>query len=160
MKEYTIEIDWEGPFTLERVIKDHRNYDVDCGLYQLYGPHILYGGNKKNVLLYIGETRNQNYSGRMKNHKKDLLVDDDQKVIRVFLGRLRDKTEYSKVDDWKVWRFDVALAERIMIYKYLPSYNSSGIKDYPTLKPYKRVILKHFGRKQDLKSVDIAPVDY
>jgi len=59
-----IQIDWQGPFSVEEVIKKmddegaSPNYDgEDYGLYQIYGTHILCGHN---TLLYIGKATQTN----------------------------------------------------------------------------------------------------
>lgn len=157
MDIYSIEINWEGPLNIAEVTKNHNKDDYDCGVYQVYGPHILYGSN---VLLYIGQTQQQTFSGRFLNHLNDLLADDSLERIMIYLGRLKNEVKYSGKGDWKSWRDDVNYAEDIMIYKYLPSYNSRGKMDYPNFGENKKIILKHMGEKGDLHLVDKAPEDF
>lgn len=70
-----VNLEWEGPFHISYDrSKDAYNLDLipidllnSYGLYQIYGRHPVYG---QNVLLYIGETKNNNDIKR--NFKKRL----------------------------------------------------------------------------------------
>ena len=46
----TVRVKWEGPLSLD-VVKELD--DEDCGLYQIYGRHIIFG---EDSLLYVGMT--------------------------------------------------------------------------------------------------------
>ena len=48
----SVRIEWEGPLSLDEV-KELADGDEDCGLYQIYGRHIIFGDDS---LLYIGMT--------------------------------------------------------------------------------------------------------
>ncbi len=48
----TVRVEWEGPLSLDQV-KALDDEDDDCGLYQIYGRHIIFGAGS---LLYIGMT--------------------------------------------------------------------------------------------------------
>ena len=60
----SVRIEWEGPLSLDEV-KELADGDEDCGLYQIYGRHIIFGDDS---LLYIGMTtstfRSRFFSGR------------------------------------------------------------------------------------------------
>ncbi len=158
---HIINIRWEGPLTLSTVIKEKNDWGKrpkyagnDYGLYQIYGRHILCGGN---TLLYLGKAVDQTFSARFKQHKKDWIGNTK---VKIYLGRTVVAKTYSDIDKWKVWKKDVGIAEEIMIYKYTPNYNSSCIGDYPKLPPDTKVRLKHIGNKGSIRKIDNAPSDY
>jgi|WetSurSiteA1Bulk_404760.scaffolds.fasta_scaffold46742_2 hypothetical protein len=162
MDTYEIQIEWQGPFSVEEVIKkmddegDPPDYEgEDYGLYQIYGTHILCG---QNTLLYIGKAVKETFSQRFTYHKKWWL--DNEEDIQVYLGRIYDPKFHSKKDNWESWERDVGLAENILIYKYSPNYNSTGISDEPSLSPFEKVKLSHAGKRHRLEPEDIAPDDY
>ena len=165
MKNYTINIDWEGPLSMQDVITTKNNggsgsdgwAGCDYGVYQIYGPHIL-GDN--NALLYVGKASDQTFSQRFRQHKKDLLVDENVEEIKIYLGRLKDQPQYSKENNWGIWYRDVDIAESIMIYKYSPHYNSACLTEYPNLYLYDKIVLNHTGSKARLKPEDNAPSDF
>lgn len=146
-RTHEIIVEWEGHLTLEETLKRNdggkpqNSWDGrDYGIYQIYGPHILAG---KNALLYIGQATDQTFSQRLRQHKKDLLLDEPLKDLAIYLGRLKNKEHYIEKDNWATWYRDVIIAESILIYKYSPHYNSFGLTDYPKIHPYTKVILKH-----------------
>ena len=156
-----IRIEWVGPFSVERVIKEmgrggqNPEWDgEDYGLYQIYGKHILCG---KDTLLYIGQTTEQTFSARFKQHKKDWLYNEEK--IKVYLGRIYDRKRHSKKDNWHSWKTDVELAEKILIYKYSPNYNNTNISEPPYL-DFEEIRLIHRGKRHKLKLKDDAPKDY
>ena len=162
MDVYEIQIEWQGPFSVEEVIKKMDDEGVppdydgeDYGLYQIYGTHILCG---QNTLLYIGKATQQTFSRRFKEHKKWWLENEED--IQVYLGRIYEPSFHSKKDNWRAWERDVGLAENILIYKYSPNYNSTGISDEPSLSPFKKFKLIHRGKRHRLEPEDIAPDDY
>jgi len=161
MREYVIQIEWEGPLSLEQVIEKYNNTSddsEDCGLYQVYGPHVLYG---ERVLLYIGITCKQSFSGRFANHLRDFLKDDDPKKLSVYLGRVKDPNRYNRLNRWENWERDVGWAEQILIYKYLPSYNTEYKTNYPKWsEDFKAIKIIHHGERGDLHMQDLAPRDY
>ena len=58
-----IEIEWEGPFTMEEI--SNKNKSDDFGIYMAYGQHRIYG---ENVLLYVGKAEQQKFSVRILQH--------------------------------------------------------------------------------------------
>jgi len=167
VRENIIRIEWEGPLTVEKVIKKMKNGGIkennyagpDYGLYQIYGWHPIH---KDNTLLYVGKAQEQTFSERFKQHnsKEGLLGDEKYKnKIKVRLGRLKD-SKYLKDNSWRLWNMDINIAESILIHKYSPNYNSSGLWERPNLTPYKRVQLKHLENRGELCAKDNAPEDY
>lgn len=159
---HTITIEWEGPLSVKEVIDEKTDGGIspdwdgdDYGLYQIYGKHILCG---KNTLLYIGKSPDQTFSERIKQHDKDFLRDEED--IEIYLGRVFDPERHNRQDDWKTWHEDIDMAERIMLYKYCPNYNSQGIAEKPSFPKYDKVKLVHQGAKNRLQSEDIAPDDF
>jgi len=163
MDEHTIEIEWEGPFSVATVIKKMNNGGSsvnyfsgnDYGVYQIYGNHILCG---KDTLLYVGQVSDQTFSERIKQHQDDWL--SKEMGAKIYLGRLTKKPDYSPTGDWSEWRADVVLVESILVYKYAPNYNSYLIATMPKLDPYEKVRLFHKGNRNRLKKIDNAPGDY
>jgi hypothetical protein len=156
MDEHEIIIEWAGPFDYQEVIDKMKDggknpeYDGnDYGLYQIYGKHILCGSD---TLLYIGKATQETFSIRFRDHRKWWLADEEE--IQVYLGRVYDPQKHSKSDKWKSWEHDIDLAERILIYKYSPNYNNTGIGDKPSLSPFKKIRLVHAGNMHRLKSED------
>jgi hypothetical protein len=161
---YEIKIEWEGPFSINKVIKDRvdggkkPDWDgEDYGLYQIYGKHILYKKDK-DTLLYVGKTIKQTFSRRIKQHKKWGL--DNELGIKIYVGRIYDLNKHTKKDGWESWERDVGLAEKILIYKYSPNYNSRALANQPKLDPFKKIHLVHIGKRYKLKPTDEAPKDF
>lgn len=165
MDNYTIEIIWEGPLSIEDVIASKNNggnevdgwAGCDYGVYQIYGPHILH---RDCALLYIGQAPKQTFSERLKQHKACLLKDDNWSKIKIHLGRLENSPEYTKKDNWESWYRDVDIAEAILIYKYSPNYNSSRLGDYPDLHGLNEIKLAHRGNRGSLMPEDSALSDF
>lgn len=161
MKSYEIKIEWDGPFKVAEVI-DKMNkageaplWDGDdYGLYQIYGEHTLCG---KNTLLYVGITTERTFSQRIKEHK--IWLDKDQKDadVNIRLGRVYDPNRH--VSD-KIWKSDVEIAEKILIYIYSPNYNSRELTGPPDLAPHESIQLVHIGERGKIASEDNAPDDF
>ena len=161
MKESSIEIIWEGPLTVEQVINLKNDAGrsphwegEDYGLYQIYAEHIL---SRSDTLVYVGKAVEQTFAQRFRQHAKDWLK--NEKDVQIFLGRINGP-RYSRDDLWQSWKDDVGMAEKILIYKYTPNYNSSEKGDYPKLKLFQRVKLTSQGNRHRLHRIDIAPDDY
>lgn len=153
---YDINVTWEGPFTGYEVVKRNKDagkapdYDgEDYGLYQIYGRHIL-GGN--DTLLYIGQAVKQTFSERISQHQKWWLREESD--VKIYLGRIFHPERHSKKDDWRSWEKDVDVAEKILIYKYSPNYNSDGVAEKPLLTESYR--LRHSGHRHRLHAEDIV----
>jgi hypothetical protein len=114
MEPEVINIVWEGPLTLDEVIALKTNYNEDCGLYQLYSVHPIYGPG---ALIYIGKTTENHFSGRIREHKDWL---EDLGPSAVYLGRIEDVEE----DEWEG---KVEKAERMLLYSHWPAANGMGV---------------------------------
>ena len=154
-------INWEGPYSLSDVILKMidggrpPHYDgEDYGIYQIYGRHILNGDD---TLLYVGKATNQRFSTRFKQHKRWLI---NEEKIRIYLGRTYHPKRHDKDDNWDTWKRDMELAEKLIINKYSPNYNSRSISQPPKLGKYQRIELNHIGRKKQLHKKDVAPDDW
>jgi len=169
MSENIIEIEWEGPLSIDRVIETKHDCGskgddwggCDYGVYQIYGSHILCG---EEALLYIGQVHEQVFSERFKEHKKDLLIDDDLEKIKIHLGRI-DNTpkypnKYTSKNNWESWRKDVDITEAVLVYKYSPNYNSQLLQEHPNIAPYNEIKLVHKGNRGKIHFEDNAPKDY
>lgn len=165
MSEYEIKIDWSGPHSLTEVIETMNDggseangwVGKDYGLYQIYGRHILY---ERNALLYVGIAIKQTFSQRFSQHKSWLIDDQEGNDIKIHLGRVDDPLRYSKEDQWKAWEEDVEIAEKILIYKYSPNYNSKELSIEPDLGGHVNIRLTHTGEVNRLKPFDQAPKDF
>lgn len=113
----TVRVEWEGPLSLDEV-KELDDKDADCGLYQIYGRHIIFGLNS---LLYVGST-NATFSQRLRNHDVEWLADEESVFIHI--GRING--EDYKADRGKV----IKDAEALTIYWHSPPYNSRNIGTY------------------------------
>ena len=163
MKPYEIEIEWEGPFSLKKVIEEMDDCGEspawngkDYGLYQIYGDHILCG---KHTLLYVGKTTERTFSKRFKEHQKWLVKDQYERDIKIHLGRIYNPKKHSVKDKWKSWEEDIGDAEKILIYKYSPNYNERELSRLPELHHLK-VQLVNRGEKGKLENKDFHPEDY
>ena len=76
----TVRVQWEGPLSLDEV-KELDDEDEDCGLYQIYGRHIIFGDNS---LLYVGMTQ-QTFSHRFAEHAGWL---EEEEGLSFYVGRI------------------------------------------------------------------------
>ena len=126
----------------------------DYGLYQIYGTHILCGPD---TLLYIGRATEQTFASRFRQHQRWL---EHEELVHVYLGRSYMPDRHVPTKNWMTWVADMQLAERILIYKYSPPYNSVSIAEPPTLGTVERITLIHEGRRHQLHNRDLAPDDW
>jgi len=113
----TVRVKWEGPLSLDEV-KELADEDEDCGLYQIYGRHIIFGDDS---LLYIGMTQ-QTFSHRFAQHAGWL---EEEEGLFVHIGRI-NKEDYDGADRQQV----IEDTEALTIYWHSPPYNSSNIDTY------------------------------
>ncbi|MCP3993468.1 MAG: hypothetical protein GY722_00170 [bacterium] len=117
-------IDWKGPYRLAQVLEMRDDQD-DCGLYQIYGHHVVFGAKS---LLYVGKVTEQTFATRFKQHQAEWLHEDTDVWIHV--GRI-DKRDYKKEQEsWSDWTTIVTDAESLLIYWHSPPYNSQGLSKY------------------------------
>ncbi len=110
-----IEIEWEGPFTMEEI--SNKNKSDDFGIYMAYGQHRIYG---ENVLLYVGKAEQQKFSVRILQH----LNDDWWGTESIYLGRLGGKESSITFSDWDE---QIDYVETKFIQYCLPSWNASKL---------------------------------
>lgn len=122
MEEIIVQIDWEGPLTLDQ-IGDLNNPQTDVGIYAIYGPHVLYGDY---TLVYIGKTWD-GFGRRILKPDHPGVPVDGRTETRVHIGRVQDATE----DVFKRCSM-IQQAESLLIYAHAPAYNSHGIADPPS----------------------------
>ena len=117
----TVRVEWEGPVSLDAV-KALDDDDDDCGLYQIYGHHIIFGAGS---LLYIGMTR-YTFSQRFAEHAGWL---EEEEGLSVYVGRIVEE-DYEHEPHWEDWENLLRDAEALTIYWHSPPYNSSNIGTY------------------------------
>lgn len=154
-------ISWNGPYKLGEVIRQfddtgvYPDYDgEDYGLYQICGRHVL---GDRNALLYVGSATEQTFSERFRQHESWLI---NEWPVRIYLGRIYVPRRHAARKGWATWKADVLLAERVMIYKYSPHYNSNSITERPLLNGYSKVGVVHSGQRNRLLKRDLAPDDW
>jgi len=109
-----IHIEWSGPFSFPKV-KDLTN-DWDCGIYQIYGGHPVYGSRS---LLYIGQADGQSFGTRIPQHKR-FLNNRDADQLQAYVGRLSGSEKPSD----EIWHQQIQLAERLLIFAHSPTLNT------------------------------------
>lgn len=114
-----VRIQWEAPISLADALK--RKGKDDWGLYQIYGQHPVFGPNS---LLYVGETKDQSFGGRMGQHKAWLKWEGD---IEIRLGKLA-KGDYTDAN----WSETLQAVEALTIFWHAPPYNSRNIARHCT----------------------------
>ena len=126
----TVRVKWEGPLSLDEV-KDLDDEDEDCGLYQIYGRHIIFGDDS---LLYIGMTtstfRRRFIDGPVP-HRVWLEEDEqEEEGVSVYVGRIVEGDYEYDPPLWSDWENVLKDAEALTIYWHSPPYNSSNIGTY------------------------------
>ena len=120
----SVRVEWEGPFSIEEVLKLNDQND-DYGLYQIYGRHIIFGANS---LLYIGKAEGLTFSQRFNQHYLEWLLEEEGVSIRV--GRIASEDYAYDPPDWSDWQKVLRDAEALTIYWHSPPYNSMNISKY------------------------------
>ncbi|WP_156884570.1 hypothetical protein [Pandoraea thiooxydans] len=110
-----INIDWQGPFTLEEALQLHT--EVDYGLYQYYGDHPIYG---QNVLLYLGSAIKQPFGKRLAQHNWHVWT---SAPVQIYVGRLCSEEPIEST----AARQQLALAEAILLFSHSPGFNTSNL---------------------------------
>ena len=118
----TVRVKWEGPLSRDEVT-ELEDEDEDCGLYQIYGRHVIFGLGS---LLYIGETQ-QTFSHRFAEHAGWL---EEEEGVFVHVGRIVEEDYEHDPPDWSDWANVLKDAEALTIYWHSPPYNSSNIGTY------------------------------
>ena len=110
-----INIDWQGPLTLEQALQ--LNSDTDHGLYQYYGDHPLYG---QNVLLYVGSAIKQSLGKRLAQHNWHHWSASE---VQIYVGRLCAEEPIGL----NTAQQKLALAEAILLFAHSPGFNTSNL---------------------------------
>ena len=124
----TVRVEWEGPVSLDAV-KALDDEDDDCGLYQIYGRHIIFGAGS---LLYVGMTTttyNRRFFSGPERHIDWLEEDQEEEDLSVYVGRIVEE-DYEHEPHWEDWKNVLRDAEALTIYWHSPPYNSSNIGTY------------------------------
>lgn len=119
--ETIIRIQWDGPIAPENVAA-LSDASRDCGIYQIYGAHPLYGTD---VLLYIGlvgekATSRRTFANRLKDHE------DYGGNVRFYVGRLCRLGK--KTPDADTWSKYIRWAESMLIFYHSPAHNAVNVK--------------------------------
>lgn len=134
-----IQIDWEGPFTLDELIL-LTNDSNDYGIYQIYGKHLVYG---KDVLLYIGKADQQTIGKRVS--QENWWNTNDSKHLKIYVGRLAG--ESTPVEE--IWSKEIDLAEKLLINVHKPAYNSKSLTSIPDAE-LQDIHILNWGNHRDL----------
>lgn len=140
-----VKIDWDGPFSSDEVSK----FDgpTDCGIYQIYGAHAMYGTP---ALLYIGQCDSSRFATRLKQHEQEWMKYESM-VPMIFMGRLCDVGNASEEEVGRM----IDDAERMLIYFCAPSYNSEGLKRLRLTQSFESQLLKEdvaLPEREDIRS--------
>jgi hypothetical protein len=141
-----IEILWRGPHRWEELAQ----FDnlVDRGVYQIYGPHEVYGSDS-DTLLYLGKASKQSFRARINQHTW-LSKGDGVNLfgeLRMYLGRLGGAQDVSQQE----WETLIDTAERLLIYYSNPFYNTAG-HEYSSVEKITNTIVINLGKKNFLPS--------
>ena len=109
-----IQIKWGGPFFIED-LKSLNDDEIDYGIYQIYGNHLVYG---ENVLLYIGQANEQTFFTRIRQHYYWL---EDE--FSFYIGRLSGQVTPSH----EIWHDKISAVEQLLIHIHAPAYNTANI---------------------------------
>ena len=118
----TVRVEWEGPLSLDEV---KALDDDDCGLYQIYGRHIICGDDS---LLYVGMTTTT-YNRRFFSGPDPHIDWLEEEELSVYVGRIVEE-DYAHDPHWEDWEHLLRDAEALTIYWHSPPYNSSNIGTY------------------------------
>ena len=122
----TVRVEWKGPLSLDEV-KELDDDDEDCGLYQIYGRHIIFGDDS---LLYVGMTtwafERRFFSGD--DPHISWLVEEEG--VSVYVGRIVEEDYEHDPPLWSDWENVLKDAEALTIKWHSPPYNSRNIETY------------------------------
>ncbi len=119
-----VRVNWEGPISFESALLLN-DEEKDYGLYQIYGQHVVFGSG---ALLYIGMTRDQTFSVRIRQHDAEWLREESDVSIRV--GRIFPEDYEHDPPRWRDWEKVLADTESLLVYWHSPPYNSRNISNY------------------------------
>lgn len=140
MNENIIHIEWDGPYLFSK-LSELNNYEIDYGLYQIYGSHPVYGSNK---LLYIGIAVDQTFGVRISQERWYWNSDSDS--VQIYVGRLIG----NKTPNEKIWNKQIRLAEKLLIFSHAPAYNSQNINSIKNEVTMKNLRIFNWEKHRDL----------
>ena len=108
-----INIEWEGPLTVETAKAQSGNDDY--GVYQLYGRHPVYGPLPR-TLVYIGKDQESTFRQRIHAHHVKEWVGT---TAIVFVGRFAGKQQPTNLQ----WSKQIDEVEKLLIYAHSPAWN-------------------------------------
>jgi hypothetical protein len=112
-----VQVDWEGPFSIDQIVTGDLDLAGRKGMYQVYGHHVVFGPGS---LLYVGMTNKQIFRTRFKQHFVRWLQHESDVQIR--LGILHDEGAMMQL---------LPEVEALTIWWHSPPYNSKNIWVYP-----------------------------
>jgi hypothetical protein len=143
MPEIKVVIRWKKIDPWRKVLD--KNEGNDYGVYQVTGYHPVFGDNS---LLYIGMTRDQNFSTRFGQHEDWL---EREWGVKVYVGRVDKIDDEDEIDyNGNRWRAVVFNSEALLIYYHSPPYNCKHISKPP--EPYNNLRIINIGDYGELTS--------
>lgn len=138
----SITINWQGPFPINEVL--NRDQWEDYGLFQVY---------RGDTLFYIGMTRGDTFSSRIKQSGLNWL--DEMEEVEIRIGQIRKEDyepspNYAKGSDW--WQL-VEDAKRLEIYHHKPPRNKAFRNRYKG----QALCIKNKGHRGGLKEEIRSP---
>lgn len=112
---------WKGYDWNDGITTCHHS-SKDCGIYQVYGNHPVYGPD---TLLYIGKAKDETYSQRLNGHG-DLDTSQIAKFTKLYLSY------FCKVDDLNEadWKDAIDIVEKTLIKAHSPALNAQDVKGF------------------------------
>lgn len=117
-----IHLYWDGPYKIDDLKKKLDDKDKDYGVYQVYGPHPMYGPS---VLLYIGLAEYQTFGQRLS--QENWPYNQSPRDLKFYVGRISSDLPLCE----KKWSELIVAAEKMLIYAHQPSNNTSNKNTLP-----------------------------
>ena len=123
MDREVIHIIWDGPYNFIEY-RNFNNKEIDFGLYQIYGPHPVYGAN---VLLFIGKTTDEEMPFALTFGdaiSTEIWGDNiDHKLLNFYLGRICGETTPNDSE----WLRQISLAEMLLVEAHATALNKEPV---------------------------------
>ncbi len=139
MLEQIIDIQWDGPHSLDAIASFNRPWDK--GLYQVYAHHPVYG----RCLVYIGKTCTT-FADRIPAHKFETGSENDPEKVEYYVGRLKGE----KAPDSFQWDEEIKAAEALLIHAHGPAYNSTEMMAIHNEEAIKNIRVLNWGAVRSL----------
>lgn len=138
----TIELKWEGPFTIKQAMKEDSRSGYGC--YAIYGTHFLFG---KGSLLYIGKAEKNEFRFRIAAHV-ETWIHSEPDELQIYFGRLGSTEGTLEITD-EQWTTNIDAAERLLIFHCPPPYNTALINYHGV----ESTLLYNLGKRHQLPHV-------